>query len=190
MNNQILDMSQYSKVFGTNRVPGKDSDSLLYTPHSRHFVVAYKNYFYKVPAYSPGENTPLQSSEILGQLNYIVDSTAGLSGIPFGLLTSEQRDRWGALHEKLRKDKANDLSVKEIEESLFLLSIERPNRTLHRPPASSAIFTIGVEDLSLTEKQTVSALEMLHGNKTNSGNRWFDKTVQVIANAGCLETIS
>ena len=38
----------------------------------------------------------------------------------------------------------------------------------------------GIEDLSLSEKQTVAALQMIHGNRTNSGNRWYDKTIQFI----------
>jgi carnitine O-acetyltransferase len=34
-----LDMAQYNKIFGTCRVPGTTSDSVIYNPNSRHIVL-------------------------------------------------------------------------------------------------------------------------------------------------------
>jgi len=178
MGPNLLDMSQYSKVFGTNRTPGKTRDELKYFPNSRHFVIAYKNYFYKVPAYS-NDNRILEPRELLRQIKFVIESTSGLSGIPFGLLTSENRDTWGRIYETFRKDNVNKASLQGLEEALFLVCIDRPNRPLNSPKGTTTT-TTGVEDLCLSEKQTVAALQMIHGNKTNSGNRWFDKTIQFI----------
>jgi carnitine O-acetyltransferase len=178
-----LDMSQYKKVLGTNRNPGKTKDCLAYHPNSKHFVVAYKNYFYKVPCYNSESGEPLSPSELLEQLKYIMvlsglGQMGGLRGIPVGVLTSAHRDVWGKAYEKLVKDKVNKETVRVITESLFLVAIDQPNRPLTHPKGSAE--ADGVEDLAKSEKQTVAALQMIHGNKTNSGNRWFDKTIQFI----------
>jgi carnitine O-acetyltransferase len=171
-----LDMSQYKKIFGTTRNPAPVRDALVYNPNSQHIVVAFKNFFYKVNVTSSG--SILSPEQIYVQLKQIVEETPGLSGIPVGLLTSDNRDTWAAAHERLNKDPVNAKSLKVIEESLFLLSIDRPNRPLSLPRENQP--SPDVEDLELSERQTIAALQMLHGNKTNSGNRWFDKTVGFI----------
>ncbi len=170
-----LDMSQYKKIFGTTRIPREGRDELVYHPQSRHIVVAYKNYFYKVQVYTE-DGELLQPIELLRQLQLVVEATSGLNGIPIGLLTSEHRDTWAKTYEMLKKDKVNQASLKAIEGSLFLVSIDRTNR----PPKCSVKSVEGVEDLARTEKQTVASLQMVHGNRTNSGNRWYDKTIQLI----------
>lgn len=39
----ILDMGQYSKIFGTCRIPAPEIDKIEYNPSSRHIVVIYRN---------------------------------------------------------------------------------------------------------------------------------------------------
>lgn len=173
-----LDMSQYDKIFGTTRNPAAGCDVLVYHPKSKHIVVAYKNYFFKVNVYDANGKI-LPPLEIYKDLKYIVDNTTGLSGIPLGYLTSEHRDVWTKVYEKLKKDAVNQQSLKTIEESLFILSIDRPNRSFSLPKEDNPAAP-GVEDVTYSEKQTIAALQMLHGNRTNSGNRWFDKTVGFI----------
>ena len=175
MGKHPLDMSQYHKVFGTNRRPAPDRDELLYHPNSKHIVVAYKNYFFKIPVYTESGEV-LSPSQILDMLNHIVNETSGLSGAPVGVLTSDHRDTWATVYQKLVKDKQNADSVKEIEEALFVVAIDRPNRPLKSPKSGLA----DVEDEQLSSRQTVAALQMLHGNRTNSGNRWFDKTINFV----------
>jgi len=170
-----LDMSQYKKIFGTTRNPAPSRDVLVYNPKSQHIVVAYKNYFYRVQVIQ--KSKILSPEEILSQLNRIVELTSGLSGIPVGLLTSDNRDTWAKAYERLKKDPTNVESLKIIEESLFILSIDRPNRSLSLPRDKT---DPAIEDIELSERQTMAALQMMHGNKTNSGNRWFDKTIGFI----------
>lgn len=43
MGKDLLDMSQYKKIFGTCRVPGVKKDSLEYHPTSKHIVVVKNN---------------------------------------------------------------------------------------------------------------------------------------------------
>lgn len=67
---------------------------------------------------------------------------------------------------------ANNFS--SVERSLFVLCLDD---SANLPPAEQ--FTTDSQD-SLPTRDTVSALNMLHGNLHNSGNRWFDKTVQFV----------
>lgn len=43
MGGRILDNSQFSRVFGTCRIPGYDKDSLQYNSNSKHIVVIYQD---------------------------------------------------------------------------------------------------------------------------------------------------
>lgn len=60
----------------------------------------------------------------------------------------------------------NKKSLEEIESSLFVLALDQKN-----PETPTSM-----------NRRTVAALQMLHGlgSYANSGNRWFDKTIQVI----------
>lgn len=61
----------------------------------------------------------------------------------------------------------NKKSIEEIQSALFVLALDKKNPEM--PP--------------FINKRTVAALQMLHGlgSISNSGNRWFDKTIQVCA---------
>ena len=59
----------------------------------------------------------------------------------------------------------NKKSIEEIESALFVLALDEKNPEMP----------------TYMNKGTVAALQMLHGlgSLSNSGNRWFDKTIQV-----------
>lgn len=44
MGKQLLDMSQYYKIFGTNRVPKIPQDEVEFYPKSNHVILFYKNH--------------------------------------------------------------------------------------------------------------------------------------------------
>ncbi|XP_046403025.1 carnitine O-acetyltransferase-like isoform X2 [Ischnura elegans] len=161
-----LDMSQYYKVFGTCRMPGLTKDTLHFAdPNNppRHIIVSHKNHFYKLIVYDDNNNI-LSWGKLLQQLNEIIQS-AGEPGPPIGVLTAENRNVWGKAFKKLSEDRENMESLDIIKNSLFLLCLDGPN-----------------PDLGNLNFQTRAALQTVHGNgsEANSGNRWFDKTVQFI----------
>lgn len=177
-----LDMSQYNNIFGVNRAPALPEDNLSFNRNSRHIVVAYKNYFHKLEVIDE-KGSIAEPPEILRQLLNVCVQCSGLNGIPFGVLTGEPRDSWSQTYQRLQRDNANKESIKVIEESLFLVCIDRPNRpvNVHKTRAVTAI--PDVEDLLHTERLTAAGLQMLHGNYTNVGNRWHDKTIQFVVGA-------
>lgn len=91
-----------------------------------------------------------------------MDNSA-VADAPVGILTTEHRDTWAAVYPKLLEDPVNQASVKEIEDCVFLMCLDGENK---------------VEGLS---ERSAMASQVLHGSGpgNNSGNRWFDKTLQV-----------
>ncbi|BES89268.1 carnitine O-acetyltransferase activity [Nesidiocoris tenuis] len=158
-----LDMSQYYKIFGTNRHPCKPRDVLAYHPSSKHIIVVFKNNYYKVDVIKNG--SALKPAELLSALKKIAEVQN--EGPRVGLLTSEHRDTWADIYAELRKDPSNACSLKEIEESLFLLCIDSNPIEGHR-----------------TEMEAIAA-NLVHGACVNSSNRWYDKTIQFIVGKNC-----
>ncbi|XP_067001484.2 carnitine O-acetyltransferase isoform X2 [Anabrus simplex] len=166
MGKDLLDMSQYSKIMGTCRIPGETRDSLSYLdPHSppKHVVVAYKNQFFEVPVLGNKMET-LSEEQVVTQLCEVMSSSPPPSP-PVGVLTTENRNTWGKAYKALTKDSQNLCSLTSLEKCLFLVCLDDPNPSL-----------------GSLNRQTVAALQMVHGcgSKSNSANRWFDKTIQFI----------
>jgi len=181
MGSKPLDMSQYYKLFGTTRRPGEQRDELVFYPDSKHIAVIYKNHFYQVFVYND-DGSVLSPEEIMKQLLSVREQTQGLVGIPVGILTSEDRTVWSKAYARLKKDSINREAIDVIEKALFTISIDRHNRPVSLPKLSEKI-PVGTENLECSERQTAAAKQMIHGGKTNSGNRWFDKTIQFVVGA-------
>lgn len=166
-----VDMSQYYKIFGTCRMPGKNRDVLHFAdPRNppNHIIVSHNNHFFKVIVLADN-GKPYPWKTLLEQLKEVLNQSVHPAQ-PLGILTSENRSTWAKACEQLSKDAVNRDSLKAIVESLFLVCIDGPN-----------------PDLGNVNFQTKAALQTVHGNGSqgNSGNRWFDKTVQfVVGNKG------
>lgn len=167
--NNPLDMIQYSRIFGVNRAPDMPLDKLRFPDPKcppKHIVVVHNNHFFKVPVVSD-KGAVLDETQILFMLKHIIDNSK-VAGPPVGILSSAHRDEWSKAYKELVgiNNGVNKKSVQEIESSLFVLALDQPN-----PETRSSL-----------NKRTVAALQMLHGSGSyaNSGNRWFDKTIQFI----------
>ncbi|KAF4522335.1 hypothetical protein B566_EDAN011336 [Ephemera danica] len=164
----VLDMSQYYKVLGTCRIPGITRDSLRLPDSknpSRHIVVAHNNHFFAVSVYGE-QGEPLNQSQLLAQLNDCIARSTHPAA-PVGILTSENRNVWGKAYQALKKDKSNAVSLDMIERSLFLVCLDGEP---------------GEAEKTAANKMTAAALKLVHGggSKSNSANRWFDKTIQFV----------
>ncbi|XP_073822741.1 carnitine O-Acetyl-Transferase isoform X1 [Musca autumnalis] len=164
MGKNELDNSQFSAVYGTCRIPRPEEDVLEYHPTSKHVAVVYKNHFFKLPVYN--KNGEIINAKVLAeQLQQIANSESKL-GTPIGLLTTDSRDNWAAAYAELMKSPTNAGSVKVIQESLFTVSLDE------------------VVPFAQEEVYNVMGLQLIHGGGTNknSGNRWMDKTIQIVVN--------
>lgn len=162
MGKDPLDMNQYKKIFGTCRVPASPRDQIQFNQNSKHIVVAINNNFFKLNVVTEDNKLP-SLNYIIEQLRFIIKNSEN-SGVPIGILSSDNRDNWSKAYNILIQDETNKSSVETIQSALFLLCLDKP-----LPKWDSNI-------LSMAEKQCITG----GGSTGNSANRWFDKTVQFI----------
>lgn len=170
-----LDMSQHSMIFGTCRIPGLETDSLTFAPPRpnddsddapRHIVVIRNNNFFRLRVYDD-DGFALGELDLARLLSDIVRRSSKRAAA-VGILTSENRNVWGKIYKELRENPKNRRPLAEIQKCLFVVSLDNPNRP------SDANF------------RSVAAAQFIHGGgiRANSGNRWFDKTIQFIVGTG------
>ncbi|KAL5011511.1 hypothetical protein ScPMuIL_010062 [Solemya velum] len=167
-----LCMIQYYQILTGCRIPGKKKDSWTCFPPDgsdppRHIVIIHNNTMFSLDVYGH-DGKPLNVEQIYQQLLKIVDESPQKVA-PLGLLTMEGRDNWSKQYHKLIKDKTNKASMDTIQRSIFVLCLDQP---------------VGTHE-EYAEERSIAAKAMLHGGGSdlNSGNRWFDKTLQFIVGA-------
>ncbi|PNF29520.1 Carnitine O-acetyltransferase [Cryptotermes secundus] len=166
MGKEPLDMTQYKRIYGTCRIPAPECDKIHFSDLSRpvkHIVVAHNNIFFEICVYDRSGEIVSPGKLLLG-LKAVVNASQK-PGEAVGILTSEHRDTWARVHSDLVKDETNHRSVEAIQTSLFLLSLDGPASHLSAPNVA-----------------TLAALKILHGggSEGSSGNRWFDKTIEIV----------
>ncbi|XP_036674716.3 carnitine O-acetyltransferase [Drosophila suzukii] len=159
-----LDNSQFGKVFGTCRIPRRTTDDIVYNPCSDYVVVIYNNHFYQLKIYDK-EGKLIIAPCLAVQLEEIMSKETKL-GIPYGILTTDSRDNWAEAYEHLSDSSRNREALKTIQNALFTVSLDKCTSPKE-----------GREDEELI-------LSLIHGkgSKANSGNRWMDKTIQLVVN--------
>ena len=135
-----------------------------------------------------------------------------------GFLTSLPRDEWAKARNELMRESTNRDCLDTIERCIFVICLDKkvdPN--FNKKPANVSLnmsteenkensIADGSLDASKAgkgavngasglqvdpfEQMTLTAFQMLHGcnSENNSGNRWFDKTMQFIISEGELPT--
>uniref|UniRef100_A0A0B8RRG0 Carnitine O-acetyltransferase-like n=1 Tax=Philothamnus irregularis TaxID=1899461 RepID=A0A0B8RRG0_9SAUR len=163
-----LSMDCYSRLFASCRLPGRKRDSILLPPPGRKppsYITVVRNFqFFQLEVYN-SDGTPLTIDQLYLQLLKIRSFSWKLNKEPLGVLTSDHRHTWGEAFTSLMKDKLNQESALKIQRSLFTVCLDAP-----------------ILKVSDAHAQSRLAAQMLHGggSYSNSGNRWFDKTLQFI----------
>jgi len=127
--------------------------------------------------------TPITEKQIATKLlNIIMDAkkTAGAAGMySVGILTSQKRDDWAHSRELLMKSASNRNNLLLIERCLFLVNFDLESLGLEFNSGCK----VGAKGyrLSNDRDETNMIHQMIHGGGSDycSGNRWFDKTIQV-----------
>ncbi|XP_059198295.1 carnitine O-acetyltransferase-like [Centropristis striata] len=160
-----LCMKQYEAVLSSCRIPGLGMDSMEYHSKSsnppKHVTVVHNGHFFVLDVYH-SDGTPLTINQLCVQLEKICSSSPQTNTEPVGILPSEQRDRWAKSYSNLIKDQTNKESLSAIQRSISIISLDKA-----APPES--------------DEQSLSVFHQnMHGggSQSNSGNRWFDKSLQ------------
>ena len=138
-----LDMSQYSRLFSTTRIPRPVRDELVTDEKSRHIAVLRNGHFYVFDVISSdGDTTTVlfhvslliissllgyiaSTAEIYHQLNEIAHDRSPPAEFPVPVLTCEERNTWAAVRQELEVKNSNVL--KKIDSSIFLLCLDNEN---------------------------------------------------------------
>ncbi|XP_066453679.1 carnitine O-palmitoyltransferase 2, mitochondrial [Eleutherodactylus coqui] len=151
-----LDMSQYFRLFNSTRIPTLNKDELKTDEKGRHLLVLRRGNFYVFDVLDKDGNI-VKASEIHAHLKHILSDSCPAPEFPLGYLTSENRNTWALVRQKLL-DNGNEEALKKID---------------------SAVFCLCLDDFPTTDPIQLSH-NMLHGSGMN---RWFDKSFSIIMTA-------
>ncbi|KAK4892602.1 Carnitine O-acetyltransferase mitochondrial [Elasticomyces elasticus] len=148
-------MSSYHWMFNACRIPAKPADYPAKYPHAenQHILVIRKNMFFKVPTHHNG--SILSTKELEAQFQRVYETAEKSPGV--GIMTSENRDNWTDMRDRLLKNPANKAILQTIEAASFVVCLD------------------DAKPVTLHER----AHAYWHGD---GSNRWFDKPLQFIVN--------
>ncbi|KAK2706367.1 carnitine O-palmitoyltransferase 2, mitochondrial-like [Artemia franciscana] len=149
-----LDMSQFPSLFNSTRIPSTGKDLLFKDESAKHILIMRNGHFFVFDALDK-DGYILPPNEIYSCIKYITSLDLPSSQHPIGVLTSENRDRWATLREKL-------LSLGN-EEQIRLID--------------SAFFNLILDDDKMEDDPVKIVRSFLHGD---GDNRWFDKSFSLI----------
>lgn len=173
MGKSELDMQQYKKVFGTCRIPGDFIDTMEYHRNSQHIAVVVNGVFFKVPVYDQ-DGTVLGENQLQDQIRECIETASTQRDcVKIGVLTTDNRDNWAKAYREILKSDENQRNISKIQQALFVLAIDRE-------------MSVTEDDITTAENTLVTGA----GSGYNSGNRWYDKTIQFVIGASGINGLT
>eukprot|EP00003_Mantamonas_plastica_P011793 TRINITY_DN216_c0_g3_i1.p1 TRINITY_DN216_c0_g3~~TRINITY_DN216_c0_g3_i1.p1 ORF type:complete len:534 (+),score=203.33 TRINITY_DN216_c0_g3_i1:664-2265(+) len=165
-----LDMTQFSRLFGTTRIPQQDKDVMYqgFNKHQHgskhsHVMVMANNHIYRMEVVDNNTASGIRAQDdIAANLKQIHDHAYGQQpGLPLGALTAQERNTWADVRARMTANPINKESMQIIDDALF---------------------TVSLDNNQLGDDFTTASHQFLHGLDFG-GNRWFDKSFNLIADA-------
>jgi carnitine O-acetyltransferase len=174
---QPLDMFQYSRMFGTARVPtdsgcviGQDSDS-------KHVVVMCRGQFYWFDVLDSNNDLIMTEKDVALNLQVIVDDAeqtpiqdAARGAI--GVLSTENRKIWSGLRDVLTRDEGSNNAecLNIVDSALFMICLD------YTEPADTS---------QLCGNMLCGTNEVVKGVQVGTcTNRWYDKLQIIVCKNG------
>ncbi|KAL0083511.1 acyltransferase ChoActase/COT/CPT [Phycomyces blakesleeanus] len=170
-----LCMSQFSRLFGTARVPTDNGCYMAPGNESRHIVVMAHSQSYHFEVFDEFGETALTEKEIAANLRAILRDAAripvsDIAKTAIGVLTTEKRRNWARLRAELKSDPTNRQSLKVIDSALFIVCLD------HVEPTT-------IEDLS--SNMLCGTYRLDQGLQVGTcTNRWYDKLQIIVCKNG------
>ncbi|KAL0947772.1 hypothetical protein HGRIS_013848 [Hohenbuehelia grisea] len=168
---QPLDMDQYTRLFGTARIPTQRGCKMQSSPDSRHVVVMRRGQFYWFDCLDEDNRPILTEREVLRNLQAILtdaDKTekSEVARQAIGVLSTENRKEWSHLRTSLAESSRTNASCLAIvDNALFIVCLD-----------DAAPKDIG----ELCSNYLCGTYELDNGVQVGTcTNRWYDK-LQII----------
>ncbi|KAH8899640.1 hypothetical protein GQ53DRAFT_741811 [Thozetella sp. PMI_491] len=172
-----LDMYQYSRLFGTARVPTEAGCQIEQDPESRHIIIMCHGQFYWFDVLDDNSDLIMTEKDIAINLQTIIDDAAqtpiqeAAKGA-LGVLSTENRKVWSGLREVLTREEGSNnadcLSI--IDSALFVLCLD------YTEPATAA---------ALCQNMLCGTSNIEKGVQIGTcTNRWYDKLQIIVCKNG------
>lgn len=124
-----LDMDQYTRLFGTARIPTDRGCKMEVYPDSKHIAVLRRGQFYWFDVLDDDSLPLLTEREVLRNLQAIVSDADTLdrsevSRKAIGVLSTENRKIWSGLRKMLQQDRNNSGCLQIIDRALFVVCLD------------------------------------------------------------------
>lgn len=172
-----LDMYQYSRLFGTARVPTDDGCQIEQDPDSKHVVVMCHGQFYWFDVLDDNSDAILTEKDIAVNLQTIIDDATqtpiqeAAKGA-LGVLSTENRKVWSGLRDLLTKEQGSNNAdcLQYVDTALFVVCLD------YSEPTTAA---------ALCQNMLCGTSEIEKGVQIGTcTNRWYDKLQIIVCKNG------
>ncbi|KAI9831085.1 MAG: hypothetical protein M1826_003983 [Phylliscum demangeonii] len=172
-----LDMYQYSRIFGTSRIPTAHGCVIGQDAQAQHLVVLCRGQFYWFDVLDAHADTIMTEKALAANLQVIVDDAgqtpmAEAARGALGVLSTEKRKTWAGLRALLTREPGSNNAdcLHIVDSALFLLCLD------DSAPATSDELCMNMLCGSSAVEQGVQV-----GTCTN---RWYDKLQMIVCGNG------
>lgn len=174
---QPLDMYQYSRLFGTARVPTENGCQIAQDSGAKHMVVLCKGQMYWFDVLDDNADLIMSEKDMAINLQVIVDDAQEISiqeaaKGALGVLSTENRKIWSGLRDVLSRDEDSNNAecLATVDSALFVLCLD------YVEPATSA---------ALCGNMLCGTNEVVKGVQVGTcTNRWYDKLQIIVCKNG------
>lgn len=172
-----LDMYQYSRLFGTARVPTDAGCQIEQDPDSRHLVVMCRGQFYWFDVLDDSSDLIMTEKDISINLQTIIDDASqtpiqeAAKGA-LGVLSTENRKVWSGLRDVLTREEGSNNAdcLGIVDAALFIVCLD---------------YTEPTNVSALCQNMLCGTSEIEKGVQIGTcTNRWYDKLQIVVCNNG------
>lgn len=172
-----LDMYQYSRLFGTARVPTDSGCQIEQDPESKHIIIMCHGQFYWFDVLDDNSDVIVTEKDIAINLQTIVDDARqtpiqeAAKGA-LGVLSTENRKVWSGLRDVLTREEGSNnadcLSI--VDTALFVVCLD---------------YTEPVDAAALCQNMLCGTSEIEKGVQIGTcTNRWYDKLQIIVCKNG------
>lgn len=170
-------MYQYSRLFGTARVPTENGCQIEQDPESKHIVALCHGQFYWFDVLDDNSDLIMSEKDISINLQTIIDDATqtpiqeAAKGA-LGILSTENRKTWSGLRDVLTKEQGsnNADSLGIVDSALFVLCLD------YTEPATAP---------ALCQNMLCGTNEVVKGIQIGTCiNRWYDKLQIIVCKNG------